>query len=258
MFQLERQAKMLEYINDKGRVRIRDLSRLYNISTVTARADMNELAQKGLIVKTHGGVMSIKDRLSMEIPFSNKMMQNLDQKREVAKLALDLIKDGDIIILDSGSTTLELAKRIKNRSLRVITNDIKIGETLASSSGITVNMPGGSIEPGLFTLLGDETAAYFNNIRANKLFLGVDAMDLEWGISNRTMQEVAIKRAMISASMEVIAITDSSKMNHQVFAHVCDLSMIDVLIIDYLSLRNQASLEKAGIKVILPKDARSL
>ena len=146
MFQAERQERILEYINTNKKVRTKELSRIFNTSMVTLRADLNDLDEKGMIIKAHGGAMAISDRLNLEIPSQSKSRHNIDAKRAIARQAADLVKENDVVILDAGSTTLEIAKLIKNKAITVITNDLKIGVTLAPSGSVTLIMTGGTVD----------------------------------------------------------------------------------------------------------------
>ena len=251
LFQAERQEQILNYINENKKVRTKDLSRIFNTSMVTIRADLNELDEKGLIIKAHGGALAISDRLNLEIPFQSKSRHNMESKRRIAKQAVQLIAENDVIILDAGSTTLEIAKLIKGKKLTVITNDLKIGVTLAQNSSVTLIMTGGTVEPMVYTLCGMETVAFLQGIKANKMFLGCDAVDPHKGVSNRTLLEVGVKRAMIQASEQIIAVADETKHGKQVFARVCDISDLDMLVTDRISQHNKEILEKSGIRVIV-------
>ena len=251
MFQAERQERILEYINTNKKVRTKELSRIFNTSMVTIRADLNDLDEKGMIIKAHGGAMAISDRLNLEIPSQSKSRHNLDAKRAIARQAADLVKENDVVILDAGSTTLEIAKLIKNKAITVITNDLKIGVTLAPSGSVTLIMTGGTVEPMVYTLCGMETVEFLRGIKANKMFLGCDAVDPRKGVSNRTLLEVGVKKAMIQASEQVIAVADGSKHGKQVFAHVCDASDLDVLVTDRIPRKEKEALEKLGVEVVV-------
>lgn len=251
MFQAERQEKILEYINTHRKVRTKELSRIFNTSMVTIRADLSELDEKGLIIKAHGGAMAMSDRLNLEIPSQSKFRHNMDSKRTIARQAADLIRENDVVILDAGTTTLEIAKLIKNKSVTVITNDLKVGVTLATSSSVTLIMTGGTVEPTVYTLCGMETVEFLRGIKANKMFLGCDALDPQRGVSNRTLLEVGVKKAMIQASEQIIAVVDATKHGKQVFAHVCDAADLDVLVTDRISQKHKAAFEKAGVQVVV-------
>lgn len=251
MFQIERQEKILQYINKKKKANINELSAAFEVSKVTIRRDLDELAQKGLVVKIHGGAMSIQNKFSYEIPSASKLEANIEAKRKIGAMAAGLIEEGDIVIFDSGSTTLEVAKNLKQQEVTVLTNDIKISMEMAHKRGVKLMVSGGILNESVYTLAGDQTADFFKKVHVNKTFLGCDAIDLTFGISNRTMQEVETKKAMIDAAEEVIMVTDSSKLNKKVFCYLCDISEIDKLIINEIDETYKKELEKKGVEVLV-------
>lgn len=250
MFRIERQEKILNYINEHKTVKTQELAQAFSASLVTIRNDINDLANRGLIIKTHGGAVCCQHRSNMEIPSVIRFQENIVSKQAIAVIAAELIEEGDVIILDSGSTTLEIANRIKGKNLTVITDDLKIGMTLAEQSGISLIMTGGTLLPSVYTLVGAQAISFFNAIKVRKLFLGCDAIDFSWGISNRTMEEIQVKRAMMSAAQEVIAVADCSKFNRQVFAHLCNIDELDMLITDRIAPSEREQLESAGVRVL--------
>lgn len=249
MFQLERKESILKFINEHKTVTTKQLCDEFGMTPVTIRSDINSLAQSGLVIKIHGGAMSAEHRLHIEIPISQKMQQNVDKKRRIARRAAAMINPGDIIILDSGSTTLEIARLITSNDVTVITNDVLIAKVLIDQGNVTVYMTGGRNLNSVYALHGSETEEYLKKVRVNKLFLGCDALDFEWGISNRTMEEVATKRAMMNASREVIAVADSSKIGKAVFARLCGFDEIDRLITDEISPEDREKLLSMNVKL---------
>lgn len=254
MFRQERQEKILQYINTHKKVRAKDLSRIFKTSVVTIRSDITELDNNGLVIKVHGGALAITDRYNLEIPSRSKARQNNAAKRAIGRLAAEMIEENDIIILDTGSTTLEVARALRNKKVTVITNDIQIGALIASFNrgDITLIITGGTVEPFTYTQCGVETFNFLKRFRVNKLFLGCDAIDPKKGMSNRTLIEANIKKVMIQAAEQVIAVVDSTKHNKEVFTHVCDIHEIDVLATDKISKANLELFEKAGVRVITP------
>ena len=250
MFRIERQEKVLNYINENKTVKTQELAKAFGASLVTIRNDINELANRGLIIKTHGGAVCCQHRSNMEIPSVIRFQENIVSKQAIAALAADLIEDGDVIILDSGSTTLEIANRIKGKNITVITDDIKIGITLAERGGISLMLTGGALLPSVYTLVGAQAINFFDTIKVKKLFLGCDAIDFQWGISNRTMEEIQVKSAMMRAAQEIIAVADCTKFNRQVFAHLCNVEDLDMLITDKISAADKEQLESQGVKVL--------
>lgn len=253
MFRQERQEKILQYINTHKSAKAQELATLFKTSVVTIRSDITELDSSGLVVKVHGGAIAITDRYNLEIPSRSKARQSSLAKRTIGRVAADMIEENDIIILDSGSTTLEVAKAIRGKCVTVITTDLQIGAMLAASNrgNITLIITGGTVAPSTYTQSGLETLNFVRRLRVNKLFLGCDAIDPRKGVSNRTLLEADIKAALIDAADEVIAVVDSTKHNREVFMHVCDTSKLDVLITDKITRQNLELFEKAGVRVIL-------
>ena len=256
MFQLERQEKILQFINQRQTVRTQELCEMFDVSPVTIRSDINDLARRALIIKSRGGAMSVQRWTHLELPSDVRSQQNKEAKQKIATIAAGLIQDNEVIILDSGSTTLEIARRIKSRGVTVITNDLKIGITLADRGNVSLIMAGGSLLSSVHALVGSETIEFFDRIKVNKLFLGCDAIDFDWGVSNRTLQEVSTKLAMIRAAREIIAVADHSKFNRQVFMHLCDMSDIHTFITDKLELEEQEKLDQLGVRVLVAEKGR--
>lgn len=250
MFQIERINKELEYINLQGRASINELSALFSISKVTARADVNELVRKKLVTKTHGGVMSLAHRGSMEIPWEAKYKMHAEAKRKIGRKAAKFIEDNDVVILDAGSTTLEVVRYISAKNVTIITNDIYIGVEVAKAKNkMKLIVAGGELEDSVYTLIGENTVKFFSWIRADKVFLGCDAYDLDFGISNRTMREVSVKQAMMKAGGRVFALTDSAKLNKQVCYKICNPFDVKEFIVEKIDPNLQAMMEAGGVAV---------
>lgn len=251
MFQIERQQLLIEYIDKNKKASIEDLSKAFNVSKVTIRRDLIMLAEKKLILKTHGGAMSIGSAMSHEIPYAQKVDLHSSAKEKIGIAAASLIRDHDIIIIDTGSTTYEVADHITQENVTVLTNDLRIGMNIAEKGRSHLLVAGGILNNGVFTLVGENTINFFKGFRANKTYLGCDAFTIEYGITNRTIEEVSVKREMIRSSEEVILVTDYSKFGKQVFCHLCEISEINQIIIDKMDKPSKAKLESLGIKVTI-------
>lgn len=250
MFLQERQEKILEYVNQHETATTKELSRLFQISLVTTRSDINELDRKGLLLKTHGGAMSLLGKMDFETPFLVKNAINMEAKKKIGEAAAALIADNDVVILDSGTTTLQIALALQKTNITAITNDLKIA-TILAEKGISLVMPGGTVMSSVYALVGTQTVDFFRNIHANKLFLGVDAVDLKAGITNRKLMDIGVKNSMIGASEQIIAVCDHSKVGKRVFAKLCDTDQLDIFITDWLEPDEQKQLEEAGVKPIV-------
>lgn len=161
MYKIERQEKILDYINEKSRVSVIELSEVFQVSKVTIRADIDELEINGLVNKTHGGAVSKNIGISSEIPYEIKNQSNIKQKRKIAKVALRYITKNDVIILDSGSTTFQLIEGLPD-GITVITTDILVAvEIIKSKKDIQLIMPGGEVQKSVYEhYVTDEEVAY--------------------------------------------------------------------------------------------------
>lgn len=252
MYKIERQEKILQYINKQERASVVELSEMFGVSKVTIRSDIDELESKGLLNKTHGGAVSKEIGLSSEIPYDIKNKSKIKEKNLIAMEAAKFIKKKDIIILDSGSTTFRLVEVLPD-GITVITPDILIAfEIIKSKKDIQVVMPGGTSDP-LYTLQGIETVRFFENVHADKIFLGCDGVDPEFGVSESSREYAAVKRCMIEASGQVILMTDSSKFHFKRAAKVCGLKKIDAFITDKLDDKIQKKCIEEGIQLIIAK-----
>lgn len=254
MFQIERQDEILEYINRAHKANTNELAEYFNVSKVTIRRDIDALASQGLLIKTHGGAVSVTKTQLHEIPYAFKAERNQDIKKCIGNVAASLIEDGDIIILDSGSTTLEIAKNIQQKRVTVVTDDIKIAMELSNKDNVTVIVCGGTLSDPVYTLTGNIAVDFFSRLHVNKTFLGCDAIDLEFGISNRTYEEVDIKSAMMRAADEIIMVTDNSKLDRKVFCYLCDISAIDKLIINEIDEKNRKGFTEKGVELIVTSE----
>ena len=248
----ERRDQIVRIVEERGRISTKELSDLMETSVVTIRNDINELADRGLIVKTHGGAVSFSKVSNYEPSSAVKSMNKIKEKVRIAQKAIELILPGDVIILDAGSTTFEIAKLLQNRNdITVVTNDIQIADFLSRNSSVELVVAGGTKAKGVFTLSGPVTMKFFENLHADKLFLGCDGLDFDFGITNRLFDEAGIKIAMLGASDEVIAVVDSSKLGKKFFAKVCPVSRINKLIIDDMNEKDRVKATSQGIDLIL-------
>ncbi|MET3696705.1 DeoR family transcriptional regulator [Bacillus oleivorans] len=222
---LEQQIKLHKVID------IEDVSTKLNVSAMTIRRDLKELEKNGKVIRTHGGAISV-DSFSEEIPYSSKITKNITEKKEISLKALQLIKENSTIILDSGTTTLELAKILKDRSdLTIVTNDVKIANELLESSNKII-VTGGELQQGIGALYGTATQEMLSIIHADIFFLGAHAIDLKHGVTAPTFEKSLIKQLMIKASEETWLLADFSKFNKKAFSKVCSLTEIEGIVTD--------------------------
>jgi len=227
---LRRYEKIMEALLARGEVTVAQLSESLGVTGKTIRADLATLEQKGLLVRVHGGaVLAQKDQFGILTP-PEPLRRNLKEKGEIAELALRLIEPGDIIGLDGGSTTLEIARRLDNMPLTVVTNDLNIIGELARRDEIRLVVPGGYRVRNL--LVGPEAASFIKKLNIRKTFLSATGVHLEYGLTVYTSDLVPLKRALIEASQTVYAAADHTKFGRYALLTFARLSEVEAMITD--------------------------
>ncbi|MBA1335951.1 MAG: hypothetical protein HPY66_1770 [Firmicutes bacterium] len=249
----ERQKQIVEYIEKNGSAQIKALARYQNVSEATIRRDLDDLAASGIIERTHGGAIVIDRSTSFEHKHNEKMKLMLKEKSSIAKAACTLIRDGDTVFLDSGTTTYFIAQNLGNfKNLTVITHDLQIGNTAILHPTSTLIVTGGIRREEFSVLVGSVTESFIKELKVNKVFLGADAIDVENGIFNANFLEVGIKRLLLTIGKHIILVTDTSKFSRSALAKVCDIDSVETIITDNnLSVEIKDKIEKKGVKLIL-------
>lgn len=236
MLRAERQAKILQIIREKGSISSEELIELFDVSHVTIRRDLVALASQKLIVLEHGGATSIDYLEGKPEPlYDTKLYVHSDKKTAIAREAIKLIKDGDILVLDSGTTNYRLAQQLKTEkfsALTVITSDIMVAKDLSSHSRIAVIILGGIVRKSYYNAYGPFTEMILGNLKANKLFLGFDGASMRRGFSNNVLEEVSVKQKMMEISDETIALGDSTKYGVDAPYAICGWEKIQRVITD--------------------------
>jgi DeoR/GlpR family transcriptional regulator of sugar metabolism len=254
LFPEERLDRIASLVAEKQRVSVAELSSLFDVSKVTIRSDLDELEQRGLLMRTHGGALAIdQNQKKAELSFDVRERLQQTEKSRIGQMAASLVHDGDGIALDASTTALQIAKRIKDRrDLTVVTNGIRIALEFIDSPHITVVMPGGILRRDAVSLvgeLGEEVLAKFN---VQKGFFGAKGVTLEEGLTDVDTYEVQLKRAMVRAAKEVIAIVDHTKWGHVGFVSFVSIDQVDCIITDDGAPPDMvAVLREAGVDVII-------
>lgn len=251
---VSRRIRILESLKTHGQVNVNELSESLGVTGVTIRNDLAQLEKKRVLIRARGGAIKIEQNFTSEdYPLSDKQKKNLFEKREIGKRASELIEENNTIIIDSGSTTYELAKNLKRfNSLSVITNALNVATILAEYNNINVIVPGGILKKNSLSLVGILAERGFKDYFCDKLFLGVDGFDLDFGISTPDPEEAHLNQIMIAISKEVIVVADSSKFQRRGFALIAPVNKINTIVTDKGILpENKKKLESLGIKVII-------
>jgi DeoR/GlpR family transcriptional regulator of sugar metabolism len=227
-----RRRRILDWIQEEGSARVRELAVAFQVSEATIRQDLERLEQEGQITREHGGAF-LNTVPSQAGTMTLHHQEHMDEKRRIGALAADLVKDGETIILDAGTTTTEIALRLVNRrNLTVITNALNIAIILGAVPGNAVHMPGGQFKAPTLSLSGDKSVEYFRNIFAGKLFLATAGVALDAGLTYPSFADLQLKEAMIKAASRVYLVADSSKINKSSFTRLGSLEMIHSFITD--------------------------
>ena len=232
MMASQRREKILELLKEDGSAKVIQLSKIFKVSEVTIRQDLEKLEQDGLVKRAHGGAFlkEVEDHVrSCEL----LNQANLDKKAVIGQQAAQLIEEGEAIILDSGSTTTEIAKNLIGRkNLTVITNALNIALILGAETGIDVIVTGGEFKPPTLSLTGQKSADFFHDIQVDKLFLATAGISLRSGLTYPSLSDIVVKKAMIDVAETVYLVADSTKIGKGAFASLGALSLIDYIITD--------------------------
>ncbi|HEY4148229.1 MAG TPA: DeoR/GlpR family DNA-binding transcription regulator [Chitinophagaceae bacterium] len=228
----QRRDKIMDLLKEDGSAKVLDLARLFKVTEVTIRQDLEKLEKNGAITREHGGAF-LKNFSAQVQDFTVANKTNLDKKERIAHKCLEFIESGDTIILDSGSTTTEVAKKLKGmKSLTVITNALNIALMLGAEPGIEVIVTGGDFKPPTLSLTGQKAADFFKGLNVQKLFLATAGISLKAGLSYPSISDLVVKKAMIDAAETRYLVADSTKIGKAALASLGALSLIDYIITD--------------------------
>jgi len=228
----KRQQRIVSYINEKSGAQIKELSDLCHVSEATIRRDLDELAQSGQVERTHGGAMAVSST-SFERYHSEKIKLMTAEKRRIAKRAAELVKDGDSVFLDSGTTAFFLAQHLtQHRNLTIITNNLDIAYAVQVHASSTMVVTGGIRRDNYSVLVGSTTESFIKSLYVDIAFMGSDAVNPRAGVFNSNFMEIGVKQEVAKCGKRLVLITDRSKFSRRALTKVCDLSAIDVVITD--------------------------
>jgi DeoR/GlpR family transcriptional regulator of sugar metabolism len=246
-----RRKKIVEWLQEEGSVRVRNLAEAFSVTEATIRQDLEKLETENLIVREHGGAY-LKSVPQQVRALALHHLVNMDEKRRIGRAAAALVQDGDTVILDSGSTTTEIANNLLSLShLNVITNALNIALILGATPNIAVHMTGGHFKPPTLSLTGEKAAEYFNGIYAGKLFLATAAISFEAGLTYPSMADLHVKKAMVKAASHVYLVADSTKIGQKSFSSLGGVELIHTLITDTgITDKDRKAFERAGVEVM--------
>jgi DeoR/GlpR family transcriptional regulator of sugar metabolism len=228
-----RHEEIIKLINKDRFVKVSQLSKMFDVSEETIRRDLDKLERDGLLKKLHGGAVPM-DIANVEgiKPVMERMEEHAKEKALIARLALELIDEGDTLILDSGSTTLQLARILDNKKVTVITNDIGIAYELSTKENVSLIVTGGNLNSKSLSMVGTETAKYLSSFNVNKVFLSASGIKPSKGFTASNNSDAVIKKVMIGSGDKVICLAVHSKVGRVSLVSFADFKDIDIIITD--------------------------
>lgn len=223
----ERYQYILDQLTQHGLVKSQELIKEMNCSESTLRRDLDALEEKGMLVRVHGGAKRLYE-IEREIPITEKTSKNIQEKKEIAEYASSLVQDGDTIFLDAGTTTLYMIPFLKQKKIRIVTNAVQHAHLLADQENEVV-LIGGVLKNTTKAVIGAVGCAQLSQYNFNKAFLGINGVDLEYGLTTPDPEEAAIKQQAIKNSAKVFILTDNSKFNTVTFVKVEDIDGATIL-----------------------------
>ncbi|MGB2963845.1 MAG: DeoR/GlpR family DNA-binding transcription regulator [Anaerolineales bacterium] len=247
-----RQQLIVEEVKSNRQATVAELSARFNVSEVTIRRDLRELADEGILQRTHGGALSIP-RSVPEMPVVHRMKKEGQYKEKIGQAAEALISNGESVFIGSGSTTAYLARQLMHRKgLTVVTNALTIATELASAKDITIVITGGMMRPSELSLVGHITEQALREVRVDKIIMGVPAISLEDGLTNDYLPEVMTDRTIIEMAQELILVADHTKFGKVGSAYVAPISRVTTLVTDSQTDPDILKrIEELGIQIIV-------
>jgi DeoR/GlpR family transcriptional regulator of sugar metabolism len=273
----ERQTKILELLRQKGYVAVEDLSQAMDVSNMTIRRDLDQLQQMELIVRHYGGATLAPEergnldhknhaggidstigaslapeRDDLEWPLLLRETLHLEEKQKIGKAAAAFVRDDDVIVMDAGTTTIQVAKRLVQNRLTVITNFLPILCLLSTRDNIELIGVGGTLARDNQWFTGRNVIDNIRGLNANIAIMATTGLSLSKGLTNRNIHDSEIKRTMIEIAEKIILVADSSKIHRHTLATVGPLDLIDILVTDDgLSAKDIKAIEAKGVEVVI-------
>jgi DeoR family transcriptional regulator of aga operon len=248
----ERRRAILDMLKRDGRVLVGDLARHFDTSQVTIRKDLEVLDGQGIVHRTHGGALPAHEGALEDPSLREKEKLHRKEKLHIASAAARLVNEGQVVILDSGTTTTAIAHALRNfRNLTIVTNAVNIAAEL-SGANVEVILTGGTLRKNSFSLVGPIAEDTLRRLNADILFLGVDGFDVHYGLSTPNLLEAKVNRVMVEVSRRTVAVCDSSKFGRRSLSLIAPPDALHQVITDHgIPKPDLRALKKTGIEVTL-------
>ncbi|WET16059.1 DeoR family transcriptional regulator [Yersinia intermedia] len=253
----ERRENIIQQLRQQGSVQVSDLALFFGVSTVTIRNDLAFLEKQGIALRAYGGaLLNEGNTFVTEQTIADRSSLNASSKRSIAKVASEFILPGQRVILDSGTTTFEIARHMRHhQNVIAMTNGMNVATALLDAEGVELLMTGGHLRRQSLSFYGSQADQSLQNYHFDMLFLGVDAIDLQRGVSTHNEDEARLNRRMCEVAERIIVVTDSSKFNRSSLHKIIDTQRIHMVITDNgIPAECLDGLRKGGIDVVLVEE----
>ena len=228
-----RRAELVRLARSQGQVTVTEVATRFEVSLDTVRRDLDFLAERGLLTRTHGGAIPADDLATRDTPFAERLNTHRSAKSRIARAAAGLVSDGETLIINGGSTTRAFATELAvRRNLTIVTNNLSLPPLLSGEAVRDVYVLGGHYRPESQVTIGEVRFASVSAISADTAVIGVGGVTASGGLSTTMLAEAGMIASMIEAAVRTIVLVDQSKFRHNAFAHIVPLSRVHVLVTD--------------------------
>ncbi|WP_157505570.1 DeoR/GlpR family DNA-binding transcription regulator [Geminicoccus roseus] len=228
-----RRAELVRLVRARGQVTVTELASLFDISVDTVRRDLDHLAERGLLARTHGGAVASGDLVTQDTPFADRLVRQKSAKTRIARAVASLIGDGETLLVNGGSTTRAVAAELAGRrNLTIVTNNLALPQVLPPEACRDVYVMGGQYRHEAQVTVGEVRFAFAAGINVDTALIGVGGISAERGLSTTSIAESVMIREMIKIAKRTIVLVDSSKFGHDSFAEICPLALAHMLVTD--------------------------
>ncbi|GAB2699357.1 DeoR/GlpR family DNA-binding transcription regulator [Paenibacillus thermoaerophilus] len=249
MLAAERLQRIVEWVNERGSMRVTELAEVCGVTEETIRRDLDRLENEGKLKRSHGGAISIREE-ERDAPFREREIRHREQKEEIARTVAGWIRPKERIILDASSTAWYVATMLPDMPLTVLTNSMMVATALDAKPQIEVICTGGTLAKGYYSFVGPLAERSLETYHVDRAFISCKGINAERGVSESSELEAIVKRKMIEIADSVVLLADASKIGRQAFAQIADLSRISQIVTDRrIAPEQRAALEAAGVQV---------
>ena len=252
IYKEERWQKIRDIMENDGKVSVNELAALFGVSAMTIRRDLETIAQRGLIERTHGGALLSKDYNTLEAPIMVRLAENTEEKKAIGRATAQLIKPGDKIYITAGTTTYWVAKAIANRAdLTVFTNSLPIANVLGPARDLEVFIVGGMLRHNDYSIVGRFAEAMINDLRMDMVIVGTGGIHPEYGITNEYSLEKWKDHTNLSLSENIVLVADHTKIGRVTTSRTADVTAIRTLVTSRLADPEMIdAIRQRGVEVI--------